>query len=1535
MSDPITTEIANTRRPLWRRVLAFLFLWSYRIAGSVLLFAALFVLVAQTNTFKDWMKTAVLGFVNDQLEGKIYCDEVRLDVFKGIVLVHPTVYADRTLLLEAAEISVTYNLSALLQRIISIDNVTITEPTIRLHKSLKNGWNVEHLVKPSTDSNATILPEGVLFVRSLIIQNARVFINDVSAPWPDNTYFDPTHLSLVEFHLDASLRLNLKASDLSLMVNDLQCKDLNGRLTIEQFHAMVRVNARSVDVQSVQLKTPRNTISFSAGMKDVNIFNGIDGKVLAAHPIYATIDAAQVSGDDLKYFVPDVKLRDTYSLKCTARFDGTNLYVDDVILGAGPNTVFGRVVVTDVEDEIKRGVDIHLVGSTANYADVRRRLELVELPELTFLTTTELDSVHFKGRPADSIWFEVHGRDAVGEVHGQMSLRLNTPQLGYHVNLAVAHGQLSRFSADSAFTTELNGSIVMSGFGTDLNTMQCNASVHLGNSVIGGRSIRQADIRVTANGKGLIVFDTLFADITPVTTATDGLFLPDEQSVMLSGSVDVSNATYPRIVGRGRATGLDIARLTHVESMPSRITGNFQWDFVGFDLDSITGNFNMNLKELVLRDRAMLPFSLSMTSERSGDNRILAIDSDFGDVTLSGFFVPSQLGRNFEGMVAAVSNEMGSKSSYFTDKKFERSLLPDSMQDFDFTLVAEIKDISPVNMFLSDVRLSADLHLRSFVSFESGNLKIVVDTLYTGDVSIFAPDLMVQSDPFTLKGRLSIADIYRSIPQPDLEIKATCDSVITVNGIRIKNPAVGITRVDNDLKFAVQSSVDDQWFNVLGTCRFDGNQATFALDSSHIVVDTARGLEWKSIKPSIVTASSGRFNADGISMQRPWAETIHIDGMVSLSNFTGATVRIENFSLKKISQFVDLEHESPVRLLGGLVNNCTVVANGTWAKPVFDLTVQAKDVSYNGQVIGNLSLKLQHVDSNVSGAMWIADERDSSSKNTLDMVVKSIPLNLALESVSKRLVDNKPIDIEVTANSLSLAAIEPFLPAVENVRGRTDAKIWVRGTTPEDITLGGKAVVNAASFTASSTNITYLTSGTLHLADNNLFIDSMHVRNLGKDLRDGSALGTGVIVFDGLSVDNIDISISTTSKSGIRVMNMASQTRSPELFGDLIIRSGRKPIRLYGRINSPTLEGDVHVLYSDIVLPKERSSTRARAASFEYVRHNDTSYAKTSILDLASNIGEQQSNRVKNDSSKVAEAIKAVFVAPTGSFIDILRYDLEIYLEGRTLLTMIFGPFEILIADLEQPDRRVPLTFTGRFGDNSTNLRGQVRVRDGASSYKFYKPFTTSGLLTFNSGGMTNPVLDLKAVFNDSRYVKDRREDYRVELTITGTKKNPSISYRLWRNNREVTGDSAKIAGDALMLILVGRTQDELTDAGQGNLVNEVNASLSAVATSALGDMLSGNGIFQNTQVDIAADPSQSRLTVIGQIFGNVSYRVSGQISDFAGNSTFTVTVPLSVLNDSEAFRYFLIDFSRSLNQSGNITRQSRDWEIKLGARLP
>jgi hypothetical protein len=104
--------------------------------------------------------------------------------------------------------------------------------------------------------------------------------------------------------------------------------------------------------------------------------------------------------------------------------------------------------------------------------------------------------------------------------------------------------------------------------------------------------------------------------------------------------------------------------------------------------------------------------------------------------------------------------------------------------------------------------------------------------------------------------------------------------------------------------------------------------------------------------------------------------------------------------------------------------------------------------------------------------------------------------------------------------------------------------------------------------------------------------------------------------------------------------------------------------------------------------------------------------------------------------------------------------------------------------------------------------------------------------------------------------------------------------------------------------------------------------------TKTLSEIVSDIGFIQSAQFDAGKDISDSRITIVGQLYPNVYYKVSGQVNDLSGNSTFTITIPLSVFTDTELTRQFLLDLSQTVNNSGNVTRQTRLWEVKLGWRL-
>ena len=1505
-----------------------------------MILAALVVAFAQTDWARDIMRREVLRIVNEQLDGTITCDDLHVDIFRGIVLHHPVLVANGTTVLEADELSLTYDIAALFTKTISVNELALRRPRIAILRSRDGVWNINKITRPSVDTTSTPPPDLVVRVRQITVDNGSLAIHDSSTVSSDTVHLDLLHTNIENLNLDASVWLGLRTNAYSASIDACSFRErrANG-LDVRELRLAAHVKPTGLDLQFLQLRTAGSLINLAAKLEGVDILkNGLSSDVLSAHPILATVQAERVSGSEVSYVVPEIEVVDEYALDARVAFRGEGLDIDDIVLRAGSGIVRGSVYMREMSGDRGPRLDIRVVNSEAQYADVRRRLVFVPLPELPFLTTTRIDTVTLTGYPADSLFFVVHGSDAPGRVDGRMTLRLDDPAFGYDVDMLVSRGDLSVFS-DSSVATDLHGRVVLQGRGTDLQTLNGLYHVDLHRSHALGRPIRSLSLNITADGAGVIDIDSSYVDVTPFRTDTiiEDVTAYDDQTVDIRGRWSVVDAAKPRYSLRLGMNAINLATLLRNPSFPTRLTTGIDIDAEGIHLDSIVGSVTARVDEFSLADRALRPFQLRVTSEREGRRRSWTATSQFLQASVEGTFVPSAFIDVIGASVVNAFHAVDHQFRHITDDIGQAQARGVRAHELDATFRVALRDATPVNLFLDSMSMIASLSIDGRVQSTVDRIRVDVDTIDVREFVLVAPDLRITVDPLRASFDCVVSDLTTTPRVEKLDLRAECDNVIRVNDTRIESSQMSISTVDTKSTIRGRAVVNDMYAGIGGALEWADDSTYAVFDSLHVVVDSSRGLEWRSLRPVRLRIRDAMYTVDDLAVQRRAAEVITATGSVSATSFSNVRVVVNTFNLADVPRFVQLAKGHPVTYLDGMVERLTLAINGTWEQPEFALDMQATGVSYNNELIGTLTTQLRHRDRDIVGWLRIANPALGTQSRTLDLAINHLPVDLGLRAVRQRFVDDRVIDIDMRATKLALAAVEPFLPAIERLQGVADGVITVKGTTPDKIDLGGNARFAKATFLSSATNIVYSADGVMHLDGSELHLDTIVVRNLDRDRKRGIAYANGVVVFDGLSVSSMDF---TLRSPGILVMNKGSQARSPKIFGDVIIAAGvngLEPIRFHGKLDAPKLEGDIQVLYADIVFPKERSATKSRYTAFDYQRSKDTARRFSSVLDAAAPRMRLMSDSGTSVTSTAQAAIEQVVKTTTAAFVDLLRYDLNIYLKGRTIMTMVFGMMEILIADLEPVDQKVPLVFTGRFLDNSTNLRGRVRVKEGTSTYKFYKPFLASGTLDFTAGGISNPSLDLKAVYRDRRTLASgEQEDFRVEVAISGTKQKPVTRWSVYRRDRKQEGDSAKITGDALMLILLNKTQDELVSSGQGNLVGEVNGAMSAMATSALGDILSGiGGIVQSTQIDLGSDLNQSRLTVSGQLWSDVTYRLTGQISDFAGNSTITITVPFTVLSDAEAMRYFMLDVSRSVNNNGNITRFQRLWEIKLGARLP
>ena len=777
-----------------------------------MILAALVVAFAQTDWARDIMRREVLRIVNEQLDGTITCDDLHVDIFRGIVLHHPVLVANGTTVLEADELSLTYDIAALFTKTISVNELALRRPRIAILRSRDGVWNINKITRPSVDTTSTPPPDLVVRVRQITVDNGSLAIHDSSTVSSDTVHLDLLHTNIENLNLDASVWLGLRTNAYSASIDACSFRErrANG-LDVRELRLAAHVKPTGLDLQFLQLRTAGSLINLAAKLEGVDILkNGLSSDVLSAHPILATVQAERVSGSEVSYVVPEIEVVDEYALDARVAFRGEGLDIDDIVLRAGSGIVRGSVYMREMSGDRGPRLDIRVVNSEAQYADVRRRLVFVPLPELPFLTTTRIDTVTLTGYPADSLFFVVHGSDAPGRVDGRMTLRLDDPAFGYDVDMLVSRGDLSVFS-DSSVATDLHGRVVLQGRGTDLQTLNGLYHVDLHRSHALGRPIRSLSLNITADGTGVIDIDSSYVDVTPFRTDTiiEDVTSYDDQTVDIRGRWNVVDAAKPRYSLRLGMNAINLATLLRNPSFPTRLTTGIDIDAEGIHLDSIVGSVAARVDEFSLADRALRPFQLRVTSEREGRRRSWTATSQFLQASVEGTFVPSAFIEVIGASVVNALHAVDHQFRHITDDIGQAQARGVRAHELDATFRVALRDATPVNLFLDSMSMIASLSVDGRVQSTVDRIRVDVDTIDVREFVLVAPDLRISVDPLRASFDCVVSDLTTTPRVEKLDLRAECDNVIRVNDTRIESSQMSISTVDTKSTIRGRAVVND------------------------------------------------------------------------------------------------------------------------------------------------------------------------------------------------------------------------------------------------------------------------------------------------------------------------------------------------------------------------------------------------------------------------------------------------------------------------------------------------------------------------------------------------------------------------------------------------------------------------------------------------------------------------------------------------------------------------------------------------------
>ncbi len=1512
----------------------------YAVLSSVLLLCLFIISIAQIHSFRQWALSFAENAINAELTGKISISDIEFNWINGIHLHNVTLFAANDTLASISRISIEYDAAALLDNSINISELTIYDASVKLLRDGGGVWNYNLFVKPNTDASARKPFDWPIHIRTLALSNSALTIFDSTSAAAADSIMDFSHAFFQNLNIRLSAGANLAESSFHARIRNAEFKENRTSFYVNSLRFIALANKSEIKLRDFYLRTANSNVSGSINIEG-NIFERPSDSSIATMPLSVTLDADSIATKDIRYFLPYMGVTGTYKLKLEALGTLQEMTVRTLHISSPLSFANIQARVLNLHKSNNLRILTTIRESLINYDEFQKATPALYLPKLNFLGNVQLKNVKADIVPSDSLAFDLLASTKSGDVSGHLTLYPARDTLAYWLNVTTANLNIGKIAQNPDLNGSINGRVTMNGQGTMLKDLHSSANVQLNRSRIGNRTIKSFLFNGSADRGGIISIDTMRIDIAD--TLNEDFAGKNDGIATVHGTLNLRSPRRP-IYDIAAACEMFPIHTAAGFSYPLTLDGDFRLAGEGFHPDSLNTAFEGNFRAVHMKDRSLLNLPIYATVKPLGKNsRHILFTSRPIDLDIQGRFTFSSLIHTLEHQTSAIVKFADKKISSISGRSQNKEIKTISQSNFNDTLQlrfqADIRDFSPITLYFKAGTILSSGWLRGGIDVDGTNASLSLDTITISTLNVNNPEIHLISD--TIRGALQLHCAQHDDAQISVEYingNLQWDSSFALNSMKFTKPIIGLHYENHNLSYSISGSYED-------LLRVSAQGTATDLDSlldfniSQLETDY-RGMKWSSSGNVQGSISPLGFKIDEMRMNRQQAETIDVSGIFSSVSMKNAKIDIVHFPLEDIQTIPDipLDIKDILHSLQGNLDSMTFTAEGNLTNPKLTLKGNFTDVSYNNILIGNQSINFNHADSNISGNIVVVNPKFLTESKTLTAEVKQLPLNLAFATVKQRLSATKPIIVSALAKRLSVAVFAPFIPGVKKVQGLADADIYINGT-PGNINYGGRAVIYGASMVTLSTNLQYFADGVFSLKNNTIKIDEFRLRNQPGDLRGGVANVNGRIIIDGFSIDSLDLYITSP---GIMLMSDASVATMPIMYGKFIAATPDTSIHFFGKLNKPFLRGGLSIKAAEIVMPPDKK-IQANVSRFRYII--DTTRNKIKIAEKNVNSAKNYAQADANNSYTAATVKTSASTEPdahkeriTPSIVDKTDFDLTIKSPHRISLRMLLAEFEEIRAEILPLDQRKTLRYLYNPQDGQRQIYGDLTLSPN-SEYQFLKVFGTSGNLSFIDGEISNPTLNLIATYNGRTSGSDAKQ-FKVTLKITGTKKIPRVVMSYELDGIEAVGDSSKIRGDALTLLMAGRTQDQLFAKSSGgfNAANELSTSLSAAVSQLFSGLLEGTGFIQSASINFdggVQDMSQARLNLSGQLFGDVAWRVGGTLNDISNNTEFSVDVPLNSIADLNILRNIMLQLTRSANPNAaaSLIRRQKEWEIKLGFR--
>lgn len=1530
-----------------RKILHILWLLLFWGSSSVAVLVFTLVLLFQFSAFRRAVYPPIMEIVNSLLVARIEVEDLRFTGFGTIEIDNVRMITEGDTLANVTRIFVDADIIAILDNVIDVKSLYLQSPRVKLLRNSTTGvWNFERIAPPSTSETEPPTSETILKIGDLVLDNAYIdfidsmAVNSQAPRMSDKKNFNPSKMQFRDFSIRLhSDEFNLNRLCGSVEIKSLQFRELNSALNMKNLSLKAVSDGDDLRIENLKVKTDDTNLKLSASVHGINLSKEINDKVLKEAEVKIKIKPSKIGPGDIEKFT-EIGLKSGAEVNLKADFAGklNDIRINELQLSPENSEINLSGRLRGITDG-KIRYDLLISRSRIYKADLQKILPDEMTAGIPGFVSAGLNKVQASGSD-EMVKADLDVITDLGNVLGKAEVNFAS-DLVYKADLTLADVNIGKIIGSPDLDSHINGSVKADGFGTDLRKMRANVDLELYDTEVAGYAFNSLILKANmANWK--INIDTCRLEL-PKSDRSDYVekYYLGTPNLIVCGSADMSDPDNPYYNLKVDVEALNVAELIANKYAPEYCSASISAAGYGFDPDKMRANAKIDVLDLVFHDRSEFPFSINVDVNTADSvSKKIHIESEILNLDLNGQFNIGAISEFGASQGELWANLVFNKMGQLEDRNFVPEKYRGQMYPAKFDLVGEIKDINIVNAFLdgqkifanADVDLSAEItpqmtdidikkfNVRNF-TYEADSLKLLLkNTYFASDIRIISEDGIFNLEKCKVNlttdrlGGFYMDDL--KIIEPDATLDISEDSIqyrvtVNINGDMAAGNSGKI--IFDDMAMKLQSDwLQFDYMNEL--CLSNDEMIDFKLENGKIDINRLSLLETKGMR-------------------------IDVSGGATMTEFDNLSIRLNSINLRNIDSLMQKFGTNSLEMVDGNIESISATANGKLANPTLSANIHTGNIWVNKIKTGIFDFNFDYSNKKASGYGTLSDAVLRTNLFKID--IRSFPMDLSLDLSDSTAADVQTevpgeISIALESDSLPLAVVSPFIPAITKLNGSVKMNISVEGKDLEHLNYSGRLDLPNFDFILDANNVHY--SGKSQIVFNNESVElhDTKIFNDAKDYKNGSAELSGKIDLDGFDIKGFDFSLSS---KGLLVLNKNSAKALPMIYGNLLVSTGENPLKVNGNLSYLDITGDVNIIRGSLFMPQMTMNNSAQSRIlYKVLKHDNNNRIYYNVIDNTTN--DTLYSEMKDPAEKFAGEIDTInaTIDEKVTYTDIadnITMNMNFRVLNPIMLKMDLGVFGMLVAKIGTANSTIPLNF---FYDTKSDMKlnGEIQLLDG-SKLTYAKQFDTQGKISFPFGTVSNPLLDLTATYTGKNYVNDKAREFKVYLYMTGAFSNPSIKFSYEMDGEEAKGDSTQISQDALFLIVLGRTKTEIeagTSTSGGSEFGSLGMSgLSAAFSKTMTELLGGTGNIESAEIDMGNGNNwqDARIKVSGKLFDNVQWRIGGDLNDITNNSEFSLDIPMDIVLHPNYLNNIVWQISHSTNtQQTTINKNQKEWEIKL-----